>query len=88
MFHNHNTHITADNFFFRVHGLGKTSPCSGHPPGGVQKQEMGLQLVRVSPGTHYVQVLGAMCGPSEVTHCQRGLISIQEHVSICECWVA
>lgn len=46
--------------FYRVHGSGQARKGSGHLARGVQKQEMGLQLVGVSPGTDYVQIFGTM----------------------------
>lgn len=68
----------------RVYGLGQARSSSGHPPGGVQEQEVGVQLVRVRPGAHYVSLLGALCGAEEVPHSQGRAVPVQEHVPVCE----
>lgn len=48
---------------------------------------MGVQLVRIGFGTDYVQIFGSVCRSEKVPYCQRGIVSVQEHVSICERWI-
>lgn len=48
---------------------------------------MGVQLVRVGAGADHVQVLGTLCGLTQVPHCQGRVVSVQEYVPIRQCWV-
>lgn len=73
--------------FYRVHGSGQARKGSGHLARGVQKQEMGLQLVGVSPGTDYVQIFGTMRWSSQVPYCKGRPLPVQEYVSIGECGI-
>lgn len=43
---------------------------------------MGVQLERERTGTDHVQILGVVRRSQKVAHRQRGIVSIQEHVSI------
>lgn len=48
---------------------------------------MGVQLERERPGTDHVQVSGAVRRPQEVAYRQRGIVPVQEHVSVRQCRV-
>jgi len=67
---------------FRILGSRPPRPSPRHLVRGVQEQEMGVQLERKRTGTDYVQVPGTVCGPQEVSHCQRRVVPVQEHVPI------
>lgn len=71
----------------RVYGPGQASSCIRYFTRSVQKQKMGLQLVRVGAGTDYVQIFGAMCGFTQIPYCEGGFVSIQEYVSIRQRWI-
>lgn len=43
---------------------------------------MGLQLERERSRTDHVQVFGTLRRPQEISHRQRGTVSVQKHVPI------
>lgn len=72
---------------YRVYGFGQARSGLGHVTRSVSEQEMGVQLVGVGPGTDHVQILGTLRRPPQVPHRERRVVSVQEHVPVCECWV-
>lgn len=71
----------------RVYGPGQASSCTGYVTRSLQKQKMGLQLVRVGSGTDYVQIFGIMCRFAQVPYREGGSVSVQKYVSIRKCWI-
>lgn len=82
-----NQHYIFTFPFNRVYGLRQASKSFRYSARSVPQQKMGIQLVRVGAGADHVQILGTMCGLAEVTHCQGRLVSVQEYVPVCQCWV-
>lgn len=69
---------------YRVYGSREASESFRYLTRSIPQQKMGLQLVRIGAGTNHVQVLGTMCGFTQVPHCQGRIVPVQEYVPICE----
>lgn len=68
----------------RIYRSGEAGEGFGHPAGGFPQQKMVVQLLRVGSRTDHVQISGLVCGAEEVPHRERGLVPVQEHVSVCQ----
>lgn len=70
---------------YRVYGLEQARSSAGHLARGIPEQEMGLQLVGICAGAHYVQISGTVCRPPQVPYRKRRAVPVQEHVSVRQC---
>lgn len=53
---------------YRIYGPRQAGPGFRYTTRSVSEQEMGIQLVRIGAGTDYVQILGALRRPPEVSY--------------------